>query len=217
MHSRRHPCFMRSGGKRAVSAGTTSSSSSSWEILDDFSARSFRRESQPLLENDAGRALLRAALLAAVQEQLRTGTSTEVVTLSSEEVQQQQQQPPVMFGVCASSGGAARFALDRYTRFVRKACDETVISSSSMSSSSSAFSTALHLGASDAPDPELRLIENVSSLAEFKAPTFIKFAPGLHYYATPLPGEDRGVILQVGDRQCSHLPLGLFGMPGASP
>ena len=196
----RHQC----GVARSNSSDHTSSSAPSqpltltetWDILDAFSARSFRRASQPLLENDAGRALLRAALVAAVQEQLRMGS------ISSAPQQQEHQQPPVMFGVCASSGGAARFALERYTHFVLDACADIT--------SSSSFSSALRQYTSE---PELRLIDNVTSVAEYMAPTFIKFAPGLHYYATPLPGQDRGVIMQIGDRQCSHLPLGLFGMP----
>lgn len=167
-----------------------------WEILDAFSARSFRRAPQLLLENDTGRALLRSALVAAVQEQLRTGS------VSSAPQQQEQEQPPVMFGVCASSGGAARFALERYTQFVMDACADIAPSSS--------FSCSLQQCTSE---PELRLIDNVTSVTQYTSPTFIKFAPGLHYYATPLPGQDRGVIMQIGDRQCSHLPLGLFGMP----
>jgi len=208
-------------------------------VLDEFTSRSFRREPQPLLQTEEGRGELREALMDAVRGEAGTA-SAGVGGIGEYEGSEEVPQPAVMFGVCASTGAAARFALDKYVDGILPAA-----------TSPTTGGTVQRL---PPEEMELRLIEGVSDVREYTLPTFLKYAPGLHFYATPLPGQvrrqkhadegraytdanaiatalskipralscpqlvfareqERGVILQIGDRQISHLPLGLFGMP----
>ena len=157
---------------RSVGGGAPAAGSGCWELLDEFTSRSFRREAQPLLRTEGGRRRLRGALREAVREGEEAAAAAGARG-GGTGAGGGPDQPPVMFGVCASTGAAAAFALDRYIEGLAPAAAPP------------------GSAGGGAGEMELRLIEGVSDVREYALPTFLKYAPGLHLYATPLPGQVR--------------------------
>ena len=56
------------------------------------------------------------------------------------------------------------------------------------------------------------------NVAAIRGPAYIKFNSATRLcYATAYNGRDRGVLLQLGQQQLGHLPLGLFDEGMAAP
>ena len=167
-----------------------------WNVLDDFSKRNFYGEDQDILKTEEGRAQLRKAILDAIDHEINMKFGSYKGHQKNGPLAESDCAAAIMFGVCASNGQVALFALSKYVDAVNEYCYGQRMKK---------------LELNDA-DIDMRVYPP-GKVEEVRNPCFLKYAPGQHFYLANHQGNDRGVILQIGDKQCSHLPLGLFGAP----
>jgi hypothetical protein len=170
------------------------SRSAAWQLLQDFTLKQFKGLAQPMVATKAARDKLRAAVLLAY-----SSPHPPANWMSAEET-------GLLMGITASE---ARLAV----RALRDWCQALdvpfflpdVRSSDGSSSTSSSGSEGPTADASNATP------SSSSSLAAVRGPVYLKYnSKTALCYVTPFRGNDKGVLVQLGQVQVGFLPLGLW-------
>jgi hypothetical protein len=187
------------------------SCSAAWQLLKDFTLKQFRGTAGPMVATKAARDQLRAAFL-----QVYGSPHPPLNWVSPGDT-------GVLLGIMASEARLAVRALRDWCQVLDMPFVLPYVNSSTSSSSSSSSSSVGGGAAADATSSEATTTtrsssdsgsspgSSSSSLAAVRGPVYLKYNSKTgQCYVSPYRGNDRGVLVQLGQAQLGHFPLGLW-------